>query len=353
MNDANKTKAKLIEELAILRKRVAELEAEKQFSPAVVYTCQISDQRFIPVSVSDNIKERFGYEKWEYLEQPDWWTVHLHPDDLKRVTAGFSLLFKQDRHIHEYRFQHKDGSYRWIHDELTLVRDRDNRPVAIVGAWLDITERKQAEEQLKTTLQEKEALLKEIHHRIYNSFQTITSLLDLQSKQVEDPRILREFQNFKNRVNAMVALYQKLSHSPNVARIDVSGYVRSLISDLRQVYNKQSNAISLKFFFDDMILDMDTAILCGLIINELVSNTMQYAFPTDKEGEIHIDFHLAEKNKVFLSIRDNGVGFPKDVDFRNSESLGLRLVTTLVKQLKGTIQLNSRDGTEFEVYFGI
>ena len=161
-----KSKAELAKELSELRQRLTELVVEGQFSPAVVYACQISDQQFVPVSVSDNFTDRFGYEKWEFLEKPEWWLSNLHPEDLERITAEIpALSSEQDQLVHEYRLRHKDGSYRWVRDELTVMRRRGNQPDKFVGAWLDITERKQAEEEPKKAHDELDkALLDSIHH---------------------------------------------------------------------------------------------------------------------------------------------------------------------------------------------
>ena len=215
----------------------------------------------------------------------------------------------------------------------------------------DITERKRAENQIKASLKEKEVLLREIHHRVKNNLQIISSLLNLESRYIKDEQTLEVFKEIQNRIRSMALIHEKLYQSKDLARIDFAGYIRSLVADLFRSYKANSHLITLKTNIDDVLLGIDTAISCGLIINELVSNSLKYAFPEGRQGAIHVDFHLGEEGKFTLIVGDNSVGFPKDLDFRNTESLGLRLTCTLVDQLEGTIELDRSGGTEFKVTF--
>jgi len=215
----------------------------------------------------------------------------------------------------------------------------------------DITEHKKADEQIKASLKEKEILLKEVHHRVKNNLQVISSLLNLQSRYLKDKQGIEVFKDSQNRVRSIALVHEKLYQSKDLTRLNFAEYIQNLTSHLFHSYGVNSDTITLKINTHDASLDLDTAIPCGLIINELVSNSLKHAFPAGKKGEISIDLHSDNENRFTLIVSDNGVGFPKDLDFRNTESLGLQLVTTLTNQLDGSIELDSSGGTTFRIRF--
>ena len=208
----------------------------------------------------------------------------------------------------------------------------------------DITERKQAEEARK-----KEVLLREIHHRVKNNLQVISSLLNLQSRYIKDKQALEMFKDCRNRIRSMALIHDKLHQSQDLEGINFAGYIRDLAVNLFRSYGVDLQRIKLKVEVDDVLLGVDTAVPCGLIINELVSNSLKHAFPAGKKGEIRIGLHPDRDNKLILIVSDNGVGLPEGLDFQNSESLGLQLVNNLVNQLEGTIEFNSSCGTEVKI----
>ncbi len=220
-------------------------------------------------------------------------------------------------------------------------------------AQQEIAERKWAEEQSKASLKGKEVLLKEIHHRVKNNLQVISSLLDLQTNSIQDPQILDIFRQSTDRIKTMSLIHEQLYQAEDVTRIDFAEYIRKLVANLRLSYRINVQTITLMINTVDISLGIDKAIPCGLIINELVSNSFKHAFPvrTKQPAEIYIDIQANCDNQYTLRVRDNGIGFPPDVDFRRTKSLGMRLVTTLVKQLKGTIVLHLNKGTEFKISF--
>ena len=199
----------------------------------------------------------------------------------------------------------------------------------IVCVAQDITLRKKAEQQIKESLQEKEVLLREIHHRVKNNLQIISSLLNLQSKQVKDEHALNLLRDSQNRVRSMALIHQKLYDSPDLALLDFAGYLRSLASALFSSYGFGTEGISLKSNVDDIRLDINTAVPCGLIINELISNSLKHAFETG-QGEICVDLHPNDDDTVTLTVSDNGSGFPEDLDFRNTDSLETRTETPIL-----------------------
>jgi two-component sensor histidine kinase len=183
--------------------------------------------------------------------------------------------------------------------------------------------------------------------------QVISSLLYLQSKNIEDEETFEMFLESQSRLRSMALVHEGLYQSKDLTRVDFAEYVRSLANYLFRSYGVNSNVIRLKTKADDVFLGVDTAVPCGLILNELVSNSLKHAFPDGREGEICIELRADNDSQFTLMVRDNGAGLPEDLDFRDTQSLGLQLVNTLVDQLEGTIELDKSDGTAFEVTFTV
>ena len=239
------------------------------------------------------------------------------------------------------------------HDQLEqTVQDR-TASLTRVNTQLqgEITERKHAEEQIKTSLAEKEVLLKEIHHRIKNNLQIISSLLFLQSDSAADPHIRDMFTESQNRIRSMALIHEKLYQSPDLAKVDFAEYIRNLTDHLFRSYAGNAGIIKLEMNVKDIFLDIDSAIPCGLLINELISNSLKYAFPKGQKGSIAIDFFTQNRAENVLIVKDTGVGLPQDFDLKKTHTLGLQLVNSLSRQLKGTMELHNNDGTEFRLAF--
>jgi len=205
--------------------------------------------------------------------------------------------------------------------------------------------------QIQASLREKEVLLKEIHHRVKNNLQVISSLLYLQSRKAHDQQTIEMFNESQNRIRSMALIHEKLYQSQDIGKIDFADYIRSLTNYLSSSYGLKSRATNITVNISNVFLSIDKAIPCGLIINELVSNSLKYAFPEGRNGKIDIQLVPDKNNHVALIVDDNGVGFPKDLDFRKTKTLGLQLVNTLTKQLKATIELHNKKGTRFEITF--
>ena len=244
------------------------------------------------------------------------------------------------------------------------VFERSSKPQLVNGesigrVWTfsDITAHKQAEEQIKISLHEKEVLLKEIHHRVKNNMQVISSLLNLQAGYIQNQEMLRLFKESEGRIRSMALIHEKLYQTEDLAQIDFAEYIPSLTNHLMSAYASMATAVALRLNIEHITLGLDAAIPCGLIINELASNALKHAFVKRERGDLMIDFHRkngrrhSAEDGLILSVKDNGVGLPENFDFRQSTSLGLQLVMALVKQLNGKITHYHRNGTQFRIEF--
>jgi len=293
-------------------------------------------------------------DRWFYIPETGkegYFEAYYSPifDESKKVVGGIAIIRDST--------QRKYGLEALERAKEDLERRVMERTAALSKVNEDlrneIGERKRAEETINTSLQEKVVLLREIHHRVKNNLQVISSLLNLQSGYIEDKKSLEIFRESQTRVRSMALIHEKLYQSKDLNKIEFSEYIESLIKDLFQSYNVDSNRIKLKSKLEGIYFEIDTAILCGLIINELVSNSLKHAFPASRKGEVFIGLNKDDKNNYTLILKDNGIGFPSTVDFRKTDSLGLQLVTTLTEQLGGTIELNRNGYTEFKIVFTV
>ncbi len=245
-----------------------------------------------------------------------------------------------------------DGSLFPVEFWTSVVRNDENEPVAMVGVARDITARRVAEEELRSSLREKEVLLKEIHHRVKNNLQVISSLLSLQSEYLKDQEMVKLFKESQNRVKSMALIHEKLYQSRNLAEIDFGDYLRELTAQLFRSYGIGAHGVLLNVNASRVLLAVDRAIPCGIIVNELVTNALKYAFPEGRGGRIDIDLHPVSDDRVQLAVRDNGIGFPVSIDFETSDSLGLTLIRMLADQVQGEMTLQQRGpGAEFIMAF--
>ncbi|OCQ97189.1 hypothetical protein BCD64_16685 [Nostoc sp. MBR 210] len=244
----------------------------------------------------------------------------------------------------------KDGTPFWCSATTSMFEHPEYGQV-FVAVHQDITEQKQVQEQLKASLKEKEVLLKEIHHRVKNNLGIVSSLLQMQCRRTQDPEATAILRDSQNRIASIALVHEKLYRSADLANIDFAQYIPDLTTHLFDSYNVTSNCIKLKIQVNNASLDIETAIPCGLIINELVSNALKYAFPHQSTGEIIVSLEQQDNYNLILTIQDNGVGLPQDFDPKHTKTLGIILVQGLVKQLRGTIKVNSQQGTEFKITF--
>jgi PAS domain S-box-containing protein len=278
----------------------------------------------------------------------------VHPDDASLVREAFAHLIQNpdDPVQLQLRALHTDGSWRTLE---VVARNRLGYQTVrgIVVNFRDITARKLAEERILGALEEKDALLKEIHHRVKNNMQIISSLLRLQASTTRSQRAVNMFRESQDRIRSLALIHDKLYHSQSLARIDLAEYVKCLVDELFNAYRPSASGVSVSVdvSVDGTLVDMDTSIPCGLIINELVTNALKHGFPGGRAGEIMVRVFEDEGDTLTLLISDNGVGIPTTVDTKDPESLGLQLVNALTRQLGGTIEMDSTKGTSFRITF--
>ena len=280
------------------------------------------------------------------------WQQGIHSEDLENYLETYQANFRTCQPFTiEYRLRRADGEYRWVFDTGVPRFNLNNSFTGYIGSCIDISDRKQAEAQIQNSLQEKEVLLKEIHHRVKNNLHIISNLLDLQSDYIEDQKVLELFADSQNRIQTMALLHEQLYQSKDLGKIDFSEYIHTLMDNLLCSYSNRESIINPIVNVESISLNLETAIPCGLIINELVTNSLKYAFPNGKNGEVGIELHQDEQEKIYLTIRDNGIGIPADFDWQNSSSLGLKLVRILSKQLKAEIEFDGSQGTVVNLRF--
>ncbi len=291
-----------------------------------------------------------GYTPEEHYADPNLGFTLVHPDDRHLLQAVFEGRTKAEEPL-TLRWRRKDGTIIWTEQRNVLIHDKSGRLVAVEGIARDVTERKLNEEKIKASLQEKEVLLKEIHHRVKNNLQVISSLFNLQAYNSSDPQLLKILREGQNRIRSMALVHEKLYQSRDLSRIDFSEYIRNLSVYLFHSYQVDPGRIQLKQDIEGILLDINTAIPCGLIMNELISNALKHAFPEGRRGEIHLGLKRQDEQKLLLTVRDDGVGLPEDLDIQKTKSLGMQIVTLLAYQLDGTIELSRQAGTEFRISF--
>lgn len=244
----------------------------------------------------------------------------------------------------------RDGSKRWMEVFLNPINSENDDIREVSCMCFEITDKKEIEEQMRESINEKEILLQEVHHRVKNNLQVISSILNLQSSYVRDENSLNILRESQNRIKSMSFIHESLYQTKDFSRVEFSGYILTLANNLIHSYSIEREKIKLKTDFTKVFLSLDQAIPCGLIANELVSNALKYAFPLGTHGEILLK--ISESNgKISFHIGDNGVGLPTELDAENTESLGLQLVYTLIDQLDASIEIQREAGTNYLITF--
>jgi PAS domain S-box-containing protein len=292
------------------------------------------------MEVNEQACRQLGYNREELAR-----ITPLDLDDpryLDRIPLAMAQLLNDGHVVFETAQIAKDG--RSIPVEVSTRMLELNEKRILFSAVRDITKRKRAEEQISAALAEKELLLKEVHHRVKNNMQIVSTLLDLQSEGIRDEEALKAFRESQNRIKAMALIHERLYESADIAFIDFQRYIEALSAHLFDSYLVEPGRITLQVDAGGVTLGIDRAIPCGLIINELVTNSLKHAFPDNRRGEIRIDFIRGENGQITLIVGDNGVGLPPGLDSTSTGTLGLQLVTMLTRQLRGILEVDGEGG---------
>ena len=305
------------------------------------------------ILANSQAEELFGYEKEDLIGRS---VEDLVPERFRSAHPAFRAEFFDEPKARPM------GAGR---DLFGLRRDGEEFPVEIgltpvgteegplvLASLIDITARKRAEERIRTSLEEKEVLLKEIHHRVKNNLQVISSLLRLQERSLEDENTRSLFRESRNRILSMAMIHERLYESDSLASVDLRDYFESLVTMLSRTYSRDDAHVEVQLDVEPLAVDVDTAVPLALVVNELVSNAFKYGFSDGSDGSIRIDLGHAEPGVVRLTIEDDGVGLPEEVDMEDPASLGWRLVKLLSRQLGGEASFESRsEPTRFSLDF--
>ncbi len=343
------------------RSHEALMESEARFREVLENSLDASYKRNLKTNryeyLSPVFKRISGYTPEEFENLPLETVVNLmHPDDhaISEIEVANSLsLGKGMSNKWNYRLKHKDGRYRWIQDQCILVRDEQGQPAALIGSVSDITERKQTEAKIRATLEEKETLLREVHHRVKNNLQVIIALIKMRARSAQDSGTLQFLTELEGQAHTMALVYEQLYQSENLAQVSMSQYLRQLTANVLDTYGRRDG---IQFHLDAALaLDVAQATPCGLIVNELFSNIIKYAFPPGFTETPIVSITLRQEDGTYhLTVSDNGVGFPSGYDWRVGQSMGLRLVNLWVThQLGGTLAVSEKPGTTFEIAFDL
>jgi PAS domain S-box-containing protein len=327
-------------------------ESEEMFrnpveqSPVGVFLVQDG----IILYANPRVAEVAGYSRPEILGRP--FDALIHPDDLPKVLEVIGRLLKGEVSAGEveYRALRKDGSVFAVQAYGSQMPFRGR--AAVYGTIIDITERKKMEDQIRDSLREKEVLLKEIHHRVKNNMQVISSLLSVQSQNIRDESIRVLFKESQNRIRSIALVHELLYRSDNLDQIEYGEYLKKMVIPLFESYNVDERRVSIAIEAPEVMITIEKAVSCSLIVNELISNSLKHAFPGDRKGAITIRFSLDPAGSEYLlDYGDNGVGLPPDLDVKKLNTLGMRLIGLLTRQLDGNLELVPGEGTRFRISF--
>lgn len=278
----------------------------------------------------------------------------LHPDDRGSIEPSLRDLFSRGVSFRMFLNTQKcrDGGKVILQSSGVPVPGKDGRCAGYRGVHSDVTEQKHFEEELRASIREKETLLREINHRVKNNMQIISSLLRLHQAYIKDPEDAEIFRECQGRILTMAAAHEKLYQSESLSRINVKHFLKDLAGNVLRSYRGDASRVSLRMDIEDMFFGLETAVPCGMLMTELISNSLKHAFHDGRGGMIEVSLSREESGELELVVRDNGPGIPPDTDLTKTESLGLKLVSTLAEgQLDGTLEVGSEQGTEFRIRF--
>ena len=281
----------------------------------------------------------------------DGWNRLLHPDDQPRAMAAWrAAVAEMAPYDLEYRVRRHDGIYEWFKVVGRPIRDGSGQIARWFGVALNIEDLKRADEALQSSLREKVVLLREVHHRVKNNLQVVTSLVTIQANALGDPNLNWVFDDLRDRVRAMALVHEELYQSGNLADVALDSYATNLLQQLWRAHGRTAERVGLRLVMEPVTTTVEQAVPCGLILNELATNALKHAFPNRADGEVVVE--LANDDKTIrITVRDDGVGLPPELNWREPATLGLKLVRLLSHQLAATLELTSDSGTEITIEF--
>jgi PAS domain S-box-containing protein len=335
-----------IESRTIRRRPAGEFRGQIQafariLDSAVDAIISVNGQQSI-ILFNQGAERMFGYTAAEVTHKP---VELLLPSGLSPTS---DTTAPADGARREFLGRRKDGSQFPVEASLSHLLFEGESILTLI--MQDVSRRTFAEDRLRTTLREREVLLEEIHHRVKNNLQVITSLLGLQARSIKNLAIRKKFDESLSRIQAIAILHEILCQSASLAEVDFADYIRRLAEHLVRSYGS-SRHIRMHIQLDPIYCHRDVASPCGLIVNELLSNAFKYAFPGGKSGVVRIELRREPEGRVQLLVGDNGIGFPPDLQWKTSPTLGLRLVRTLARQIEAGIEVDTRGGTAFTIRF--
>jgi PAS domain S-box-containing protein len=286
----------------------------------------------------------------------DGWLDAVDPEDRESLRRGWQETIRlQKPSFADYRFLRPDGTVAWVMGQATPELNSEGKIVGYIGTITDISERKRAEEMIRSSLAEKEVLLKEVHHRVKNNLMTISGLVKMQESKVPNENFSSLMQELEGRIRSMSLVHESLHKSENLSRVDLQYYIETMTDHIRAQFGTE-RAIRFRVRAAGVEANLDVSVPCGLILNELITNAYKHAFPGDRprpgEENCEIAVTVTQNGEmVTLSVVDNGVGLPKGLDWEKSETLGLRLVRMLSQQIRGAVELDRTLGTAFHLHF--
>ena len=333
--------------------RLAQLESIFRFSNDGIFLFDPDLNEIL--DVNPRACQMLGYTKEEFFSLP---VSVIFPDHMARLQAfALSVAERGRGWIDEVVCQTRTGDLLDVELSASESDPAPGHPSCIIALLRDISERKAAAADAEASLREKEVLLKEIHHRVKNNLQIVPSLVDLQATQCVDAQAMAMLRECGNRVRSMAIIHEKLYETHDLARIAFAEYVHTLISELLRSHGKSDSEIAVEIETNQISLDVNVVVPCGLILNELVSNSLKYAWSAGPQmapsagAIIQVELAVSSPGRLAMRIADNGCGLPESVDLTNSSTLGLRLVSSLVRQLDGSIDVDKAGGTSYVVEF--
>jgi two-component sensor histidine kinase len=266
------------------------------------------------------------------------------PDLIGQVLATGQIVKREDK------LTGRSGNTIWLDSTFMPLYNEAGTAYAVLGVSHDITERKKMETQIAASLQEKDYLLKEIHHRVKNNLQVISSLLSMQARKATDINVKQTLTESQNRVKSIALVHEKLYQSRSLDRIEYGDYLNKVVNHLFESFNVNPAQISWKVNAKEVDVNIEQAVPCSLILNEMITNSLKYAFPQGRKGEITISFTLADNNYT-LDYRDNGVGVPEGAHLERAGSLGMQLIHGLTRQLDGKVTIDTTSGVHYTIIF--